>query len=321
MQLYTHFIGIDIGKKTFVAAVQGEKRTKEYENNSTGIEEFIHDRQLILNEALCVVETTGGYEMCLLLRLCANGYAIHKASGRQVKYFSRSYGYEAKTDRIDAMLLARYGQERRESLDVFIPPGEHAVELYELTQRRKDLKSMLTAEKNRAQSPRTEYIKGSINTIMEVLQQEVDRVTQAIETLIREDELLRQKQIVLRTVPGIGPIIANELLSSLPELGQLTRREIAALVGVAPMARESGQFKGYRRCGHGRSGMKSILFLAAMAARNSNSPLRTYYESLLARGKKKMVALIALVRKIIVIANARLRDFYREQEQLNGACP
>lgn len=308
MKSYNYFTGIDIGKNSFVVAIFGEKTTKEYTNNAAGIAEFIEDKKEILSTGLCVLEVTGGYEMLLLLRLCGEGLAVHRASGRQVKSFIRSYGNEAKTDSIDAKSLARYAQERHESLVIFIPPSQNASQLYELAQRRKDLKQMLVAEKNRLQGPRVSGVKKSIETIIEVLKTEIKDVTSEMNKLIDENKKLKEKQQVLITVPGIGPIIANDLLILLPELGSLNRREIASLVGVAPIARDSGQLKGYRRTGHGREGIKPALFMAAMAARNSNSSLRTYYESLIGRGKKKMVALTALMRKIIVIANARCKE-------------
>lgn len=308
MKSYNNFLGIDIGKNSFVAAIYEQKTTKEYANNVAGITEFIKEKKELLSAGLCVLEVTGGYEMLLLLRLCEEGFAVHRASGRQVKSFIRSYGNEAKTDNIDAKSLARYAQERHESLALFTPPSQSASQLYELAQRRKDLKQMLVAEKNRLQGPRVNGVKKSIETIIEALKTEIKAVTSEMDNLIGEDEKLKEKQRVLITVPGIGPIIANDLLILLPELGTLNRREIASLVGLAPIARDSGQLKGYRHTGHGREGIKPALFMAAMAARRSNSSLRTYYESLVSRGKKKMVALTALMRKIIVIANARLKE-------------
>ncbi len=308
MKSYNNFLGIDIGKKTFVVAIHGEKTTKEYDNDATGIARFIKEQKTVLGAGLCVLETTGGHEMRLLLNLCDAGFSAHRAPGRKIKNFIRSYGNEAKTDSIDAKALARYAQERVESLELFVPPSQNACQLYELAQRRKDLKQMLVAEKCRLQAPRVEYIKDSIEEIIKSLKKSLEIITQKTNELIEADKTLKKKQEVLRTVPGIGNIIANELLILVPELGRLNRRQIASLVGVAPIARDSGQLKGYRRTGHGRGGIKPALFLAAMAARRSKTALKTYYESLLARGKKKMVALTALMRKIIVIANARLKE-------------
>jgi transposase len=308
MKSYNNFIGIDIGKRNFVAAFYGQKTTKEYDNDAAGIAEFIKEKKEILSSGLCVLEATGGYEMHTLLHLCNEGFAVHRAHGRQVKSFIRSYGNEAKTDAVDARNLARYAQERSESLALFTPPSKQASQLYELAQRRSDLKQMLVAEKNRLQGPRVDCIKKNIEAMIETLKTSIKEISNEMNKLINEDEILKAKQAVLMTVPGIGPIIANDLLILLPELGNLNRREIASLVGVAPIAHDSGQLKGYRHTGHGRGGIKPMLFMAAMAARHSNSSLRTYYESLVGRGKKKMVALTALMRKIIVIANARLKE-------------
>ncbi|MCD8524791.1 MAG: IS110 family transposase [Gammaproteobacteria bacterium] len=288
--------------------MHGSKTTKSYDNTALGITDFIKEKKEILKTGLCVLEVTGGHEMHLLLCLCDEGFSVHRASGKQVKSFIRSYGNEAKTDVIDARSLARYAQERHASLSLFNPPGQHACQLFELAQRRKDLKQMLVAEKNRLQGPRVNGIKKSIETIIEALKTEIQEITTEMNKLIDEDKDLKEKQRVLMTVPGIGQIIANDLLILIPELGNLDRREIASLVGVAPIAHDSGQMKGYRYTGHGRVGIKPMLFLAAMSARNSNSSLRIFYESLIGRGKKKMVALTALMRKIIVIANARLKE-------------
>ncbi len=308
MKSYNNFIGIDIGKFNFVVSIHGCKVVKEYENTSSGITQFIKENKKILSTALCVLEPTGGYEMSLLLTLCEHGYSVHRAHTRKVKSFIRSFGNEAKTDKLDAMSLSLYGFERSKSLDIFTPPTKEACKLYELVQRRRDLKQMLVAEKNRFKSPRTGFVKTSIEALIKIFSDEIDTITNEIDKAIAEDLLMKEKKEVLKGIPGIGNIIANELLVLLPELGQISRREIASLVGVAPISKDSGRLKGYRRTNHGRGGIKPILFLAAMAARNSKSHLKTFYESLLARGKNKMVALTALMRKIIIIANARLKN-------------
>jgi len=308
MRSYNNFIGIDIGKFTFVVAVHGDKQSKEYENTPLGINQFIKDNKKNLPVSLCILETTGGYEMILSLILCEQNFSVHKANTRKVKNFIRSYGNVAKTDNLDAKALALYGFERAQSLELFTPQSKQAYQLYELIQRRKDLKQMLVAEKNRLKSPRAKFVKGSIQMIIDTLSNEVIEIAKVIDSLIDNDVVLKEKQRILKTIPGIGNIIANELLILLPELGELNRRQIASLVGVAPIAKDSGKSNGYRRTGHGRCGIKPTLFMAAMAARNSNSHLKIFYESMVARGKLKMVALTALMRKIIVIANARLKN-------------
>lgn len=308
MESYNNFIGIDIGKFNFVVALYGKKIFKEYENTPLGINKFINEFAKELPSALCVLEPTGGYELRLLLALCEGNYTVHRAHTRHIKSFIRSLGNGAKTDNLDAYYLSLYGHERSCTLARFCFPSSDSTRLYELVHRRRDLKQMLVAEKNRYQSPRSGSVRDGIKMHIEFLENEIAVITNAIESLIDKDVLLKEKRKMLKTIPGIGNIISFELLISLPELGQLSRREIASLVGVAPISRDSGKYRGYRRTGHGREGVKPMLYLAAMAARNSNSHLKVYYESLVGRGKCKMVALTALMRKIIVIANARLKS-------------
>jgi transposase len=304
---YNNFVGVDIGKFSFVVAVHGQKQIKEYDNDSSGIKLFLKDYQKYLSKGLCVLETTGGYEMRLLLTLCEAGYAVHRANTRKVKHFIRSLGNSAKTDKLDSKALALYGYERSTRLECFTPQSKQALALYELVQRRQDLKRLLVAEKNRLKAPRANLVQESCRIMIETITQQVQLITLQINSFIEQDSELKSKKEILKSIPGIGDITANELLVLLPELGTLSRRQIASLAGVAPIANDSGTYKGYRATGHGRSDIKPILFMAAMAARNSNSSLKSFYNRLIEAGKKKMVALTALMRKIIVIANARLK--------------
>lgn len=311
MLLYKHFFGIDIGKFNFVVSIHGSKATTEYENSSIGISKFIEDNQQLLSDSLCVVETTGGYELEFVYTLVAANYKVHRADTRKVKNFNRSFGNAAKTDILDAKLLAKYGCERADQLELFVPGSKNDIELFQLVQRRNDLKSMLVAEKNRLKSPSGELVKDTITDIIAVLNEHIKNIVDKINTIIESDHELKRKKEILKTIAGIGDIVAFELLILLPELGKLSRRKIASLGGVAPIANESGKYNGYRRTGHGRVGVKPILFLAAMAARRSKTHLKEFYEKLITKGKKKMVALTALMRKILVIANARLKTLYQ----------
>lgn len=308
MTAYHNFIGIDIGKCNFVVASVGAKTTSEYKNSSAGIMQFMAEHQDILSNSLCILETTGGYEFELLYSLSTNYYAVHRADTRKVKSFIRSFGNKAKTDVLDAKALATYGKERVESLELFRPQSQQSIDLFQLVQRRGDLKQMLVAEKNRKKSPNSQSIQKSYELMIGMINQQLEEITEQIKQIIDSDPILRAKQKTLKTIPGIGDIVAFELLVLLPELGQLSRRQIASLAGLAPRANDSGKFQGYRRTGYGRSGIKPILFMAAMAARNSHSALGEFYDHLIAKGKKKMVALTALMRKILVIANARLKS-------------
>lgn len=318
MKLYSSFIGIDIGKFNFVVSVYGESTTQEYECSSDGICQFIENHSAILPNALCILETTGGYELQLLYSLLAGKYKVHRADTRKVKNFIRSYGNSAKTDRLDAKSLAKYGYERGDQLGLFQASSQNQIELFQLVQRRHDLKIILVAEKNRLQSPANNIVKDSIKAIITIIEEQLIIITKQIHVLIDADPILKNKQAILKTIPGIGDIVSFELLILLPELGTLSRRQIASLAGVAPIAQESGKFHGYRRTRHGRYGVKPILFLAAMAARNSSKgDFKNFYEKLtIVKGKKKMVALTALMRKIIVIANAKLKDIDAETVKL-----
>lgn len=307
MTVYNNFVGVDIGKFSFVVAVYGQKQIKEYDNDASGIKSFIKDYQKYLLKGLCILETTGGYEMRLVLTLCESGYSVHRANTRKVKHFIRSLGNSAKTDKLDSKALALYGYERGTRLECFSPQSKQALALYELVQRRQDLKRLLVAEKNRLKAPRADLVKESCRVMIETINQQVQLITGQINAFIEQDSGLKTKKEILKSIPGIGDITANVLLVLLPELGTLSRRQIASLAGVAPVANDSGTFKGYRATGHGRSDIKPILFMAAMAARNSNSSLKSFYNRLIEAGKKKMVALTAIMRKIIVIANARLK--------------
>lgn len=309
MEVYTNFIGIDIGKLNFVVAMHGSKKIAEYENTFEGIDSFLKDYRSVLAKSFIVLETTGGYEMRLLLTLCDKGFAVHRANTRKVKNFIRSLGNGAKTDQLDGKALALYGYERHARLECFKPQSKQSLELYELVQRCSDLKCMLVAEKNRLQAPRADYIKESCELMIKALAEQIETLTARINQIIENDSILKKKKEVLQTIPGIGNLTANYLLVLIPELGTLNRKQIASLTGLAPIANDSGLYKGYRATGHGRAGIKPILFMSAMAARNSNSSLKGFYNRLVDAGKKKIVALTALMRKIIVIANARIRDF------------
>lgn len=308
MQIYNHFIGIDIGKFNFFVGRHNNNEVKEYENNPDGIDSFIKDYRSVLSKGFTVLETTGGYEMRLLLTLCEKKFAVHRANTRKVKNFIRSLGNGAKTDKLDSKALALYAYERRERLECFKPQSKLFFELYELVQRCSDLKSMMVAEKNRLKSPRANHVKESCAHMIEVLAQQITTITERINNLIDQDDVLKIKKTTLMTISGIGGITANNLLVLIPELGSLNRKEIASLTGLAPIAKDSGSCRGYRATGHGRAGIKPVLFMAAMAARNSNSSLKSFYNRLIEAGKRKMVALTALMRKIIVIANAKIRD-------------
>jgi transposase len=313
MEIYQNIIGIDIGKFNFFVSFHQDKMVHEFENSSEGISSFLKQFKKTLSKSLVVLEATGGYEMNLLLTLCKKKISVHRANTRKVKNFIRSLGNAAKTDNLDAKALAFYGFERSDRLELFVPVSDNLFNLYALVSRRKDLKQILVAEKNRLQRPGSKIIVDSCNLMIEVLNKQIKDISEQVEKLIISDSVLKSRYKILITIPGIGKIIAAEILALMPELGSMTRRQVASLSGVAPKANDSGKFQGYRKVANGRNIIKPALFLAAMAARNSKSHLKEFYENLIARGKKKMVALTALMRKIIVIANAKIKDFNNQK--------
>ena len=311
--MYQHFIGIDISKDNFSAAQQGKNEAKIFLNNPAGFAEFCEYYQKILPRSLVVLETTGGYELALIRYLQAKQFAVHRANARKVKYFIRSYGRVAKTDAIDAIGLAQYAFERHSALEIYVENPQKI--LVKLVQRRHDLKHMLVQEKNRQQAPDQQELKESFSIIRAALELEIQKIENSIDQIIQDNTQMHEQKKILETVNGIGSITAIQLLALLPELGTLNRKKIASLAGLAPQAYESGKKIGYRSVKGGRPQVKSILFMAAMTASRSQSTLGVFYQKLVNSGKKKMVALTALMRKILVVANARLRDF----SQLKGS--
>lgn len=305
--MYQHFIGIDIGKNNFVTAIYGSNQTSTYSNNINGFEEFFLSNEAVLKNGLIVLETTGGYEIDLIYYLQARQCFIHRANTRKVKHFIRSFGRLAKTDAIDAQALAQYGYERQATLELFQVNSQQ--KLLKLVQRRLELKQMLVQEKNRRQAPDQKELRKSFDTIINVIEVEIEVIEKEIDQLFKADSFLETKKKIIKEIKGIGDVIACELIALLPELGKINRRKIASLAGLAPHPNESGKKIGYRSTRGGRSEIKPILFMAAMTAARSKSSLGEFYTRLVKAGKKKMVALTALMRKILIIANAKMRDF------------
>ena len=305
--MYQNFIGIDISKDTFVAASHLSKVTNSYSNNKEGFEAFIKEYKPFLLNALIVLETTGGYELKQIEYLQEKQFAVHRANTRKVKHFIKSLGRLGKSDGIDAFGLSQYGYERSERLELFVPNPRKKLE--KLVERREDLKKMLVQEKNRLQSPDQTYLNKSFKKIIHVIESELKVIDREIENFFQANNDLQKKREVIETVSGIGKVISAQLVALLPELGKIDRKKIASLAGVAPHPYESGKKIGYRCTRGGRNNVKNILFMAALTACRSNSKLGDFYKKLISAGKKKMVALVALMRKILVIANARVKEY------------
>jgi transposase len=299
-----HFVGIDISKDWFDVAILGEKRTKQFANTKKGIRELVRwTRQF--QAQLIVVEATGGYEEALVLTLFEAGLPVALVSPQRVRQYARAKGRLAKTDPLDAQLLADYGKHIQPRL--FVGKSEERKQLSALVGRRNQLNAMLQAEKNRLRA-QSGAIRTSLEKVIACLAAELKQMDQQIRTLLQQHTNLQAQEKLLRTAKSIGPVTAATLLADLPELGQLDRQEVAALVGVAPINSDTGKKRGYRKTKGGRPDVRRTLYMATLTGIRYNPILKPHYEQLRTRGKEKKVAITACMRKLLVILNAMLRD-------------
>ena len=255
---------------------------------------------------LVVVEATGGLERPLTAALAQAAIAVAVVNPRQIRNFARASGLLAKTDRLDAYALALYGERMRP-----LPRSPRAAAdqaLAALVRRRRQLAQEIEAERNRARRTEEALVRSSIEAHLSWLGQAVGDLEQAIEQRVQASPLWRECAALLASVPGVGKVTVATLLGLLPELGQLDRRAIAALVGVAPFARDSGLMRGRRTIWGGRAPVRAVLYMAALVAVRHNPALRAFYQRLIAAGKAKKLALTAAMRKLLVTLNAILRD-------------
>ncbi len=309
-------IGIDVAKAHIdVAAIGGQLSVVRLGNDTEGHSLLIAALQP-LPVTLVVMEATGGYEVPLVCALQAAGLAVCVVNPRQARDFAKSMGGSAKTDRIDARMLAELasGLARRRDLARFISPLKTAQQqdLAALVARRRQLIAMLGAERQRLAMARA-AVRPSIEAIITAIQQQLDQVEAEMQGHVQRHygELDRR----LRSASGIGRVSSATLLGELPELGRLNRRQIAALVGVAPFARDSGTTHGRRRIEGGRFDRRATLYMATVAATRCNPTIRAFYQRLVAAGKLKKVALIAAMRKLVTILNAMVRDASAYQDR------
>jgi len=275
-------------------------------NDDSGVEELLARLDEPSSPALVVLEATGGFERPVAAALAVSGLAVAVVNPRQARDFARATGKLAKTDRIDAESLARFAEAvcpaPRPILD------EEARALGEILARRRQLVGMLTAEKNRLLTATTRRVKKRIEAHIRWLEKELTRANGDLQEAIEESPVWRENEELLRGVPGVGPVLARTLLAELPELGELKNKQLAALVGVAPLNRDSGILRGRRTIWGGRGVVRAALYMGALVATRCNPAVKVFYERLLAAGKPKKVALVACMRKLLVILNAILRN-------------
>jgi transposase len=297
------FAGIDVAKAHVDVYDDSTRKHRRFDNNRSGIKTCV--KQLLsLGPQLIVVESTGGYEDDVVVALMETSLPVAVVNPRQVRDFGRAVGRLAKTDKIDAVLLARYAAAIRPPCRAL--PDRHARQLKALVARRRQLVNMRTAELNRREHVHDKAIARSLNAVVRTFNRELAKVEQQIADLIRQRSELKQKMQRLVSVPGIAETTAAMLITEVPELGQLNRRQIAALIGVAPINRDSGSFRGKRMTGGGRQDVKTRLYLPTVTACHHNPVLKPFYQRLLEKGKTKMTALVAAMRKLLTIINTMI---------------
>jgi transposase len=299
-----HFVGIDVAKEWFDVAVLGEKRSQQFVSSKRGITKLLK-HMLGVRPKLIVVEASGGYEESLVLALFEAGLPVALVSPQRVRQYARAKGRLAKTDQLDAYLLAEYGKTIQPRL--FEGKSEERKRLSALVGRRNQLNTMLQAEKNRLRT-QSGSIRTSLEQVIVCLETQLHQMEKEIRTLLQQHSALQSQEKLLCTAKSIGPVTAATLLADLPELGQLDRQEIAALVGVAPMNADTGRKRGYRKTKGGRPAVRRALYMATLTGIRYNPILKPQYEQLVKRGKLKKVAITACMRKMLTILNAMMRD-------------
>ena len=303
MEEALRYAGIDVAQDWLDVAIHGVGQPWRVTSDEQGVQDLIRALQE-QGVALVVVEATGGLEIPLAVALDVAGIPVALVNPRQVRDFARSLGKLAKTDRLDAQVLAHFGAATRP-----VPrplPDEQARELAALVARRRQLLQMHTAELQRRQRA-LPVVRHRIDRVLAVLEQELQDLDTELRDRLRASPLWREQEDLLQSVPGVGPALTFSLLADLPELGTLSRKQIAALVGVAPMNRDSGRWRGKRIIWGGRANVRAALYMPTVVAVRWNPLLREFYQRLVAAGNPKKVALVACMRKLLVILNAMLK--------------
>jgi transposase len=297
------FVGCDVGKREIVVFDSRRQATSRIANTPEALARFAAGLD---PGALVICEATGGYEADLLEALVAAGRDAHRADARKVKAFIRSFGTLGKNDKLDARAIARYGEERHDRLARWRPADKDRLALSALVLTRQDMVTDRTAWSNRRNAPGA--IAAMIDPICQILDEQISAVDAAIKSLLNACQHLKRDVATVRTIKGLAAVTAPGLLALMPELGTLDNKQAAALAGLAPHPNQSGSRDGYRNVRGGRPQVRRLLFMAALTAARCDPQLRIFYQRLIANGKKRIVAITAVMRKIVIIANARLRE-------------
>jgi transposase len=299
------YVGIDVCKARLDVALLPSGESFVVGNDQEGFDELL-GRLREPRPALVVLEASGGFERPVAAALAASGIAVAVLHPRQTRDFARATGKLAKTDALDARALARFAEAVRPTPRTL--PDAEAGEFRSILARRKQIIQMMTAEKNRLGAPTSEAVGRRIEAHLRWLEKELSRTDRDLDETIENSPTLKENEALLRSVAGVGPVLCRTLLAELPELGSLTPRELSALVGVAPLNRDSGTLRGRRSVWGGRARVREALYMGALIASRFNPAIKEFYERLVGAGKPKKVALVACMRKLLTILNALMRD-------------
>lgn len=298
-------VGIDVSKDRLDVAVRPSGEVFAVERNPVGLEQLTL-RLGALSPNLVALEATGGFETVVAAALAAARLPVVVVNPAQIRAFAKAVGQRAKTDPIDAGIIAHFAEATRPQPRPL--PDEATQLLADLVARRRQILEMAVAERQRQKRVTVPHLRKSIARLLKALERELASVDTDIDETVRGSPAWREKEDLLASVPGVGPTIARTLIAELPELGQLSRRQVAALAGLAPFTRQSGQWRGRSFIAGGRTAVRTSLFMGAMVAKRHNPVLKAFFDRLVAAGKPKMVALIAVARKLLTMLNAIVRD-------------
>ena len=301
------FVGIDVAKAELVVSILPSAERLTVANDEGGVRTLV-ERLRSLAPTLIVLEATGGNELLGVAALAAAALPVVVVNPRQVRDFAKATGQRAKTDRIDADILARFADVVRPAVRPLV--DDAAQELEALLTRRRQLLEMLQAERNRTGQvfgKGKRLVKKSLTSHIAYLERELRMTDTDLGDMIQASPIWRERDELLQSVPGVGPVLSRTLLADLPELGRLSRRQIAKLVGVAPLSRDSGTLRGRRFVQGGRATVRAVLYMAALVATKRNAVIRTFYLRLVAAGKPRKLALVACMRKLLTILNVMVR--------------
>lgn len=298
-------VGIDVSSDRLDVAVVPTRDAFHVGNDHGGVDELAK-RLAAIRPHVVALEATGGFESLAAAVLTAAGFAVIIVNPAQVRAYANAVGQKAKTDAIDADLIAAFVQATKPQIRPL--PDAQTQELSELVTRRRQIVQMITAEENRSRMVTAKQSRKSIKRLLTALKRELVSLDADLDDHIRKSPVWRVREALMTSVPGVGTGTARTLLAELPELGRLDRRQIAALVGVAPWTRQSGKWKGKSFTGGGRSKVRTALFMAALVASRFNPVLKAFRDRLVAAGKPKIVAIVATMRKLLTILNAIIRD-------------